>query len=66
MLKTLKLTFRYDLDLPSSFSSFLSRIPTNALMALKLEGKISTWSTQTNGIHFPALSILTLMVTHMH
>ena len=63
-LKKLELTFRYHLDLPTSFSSFLSRIPTNALTALKLKGEISNWSPQTNGIHFPALSILTLMVTH--
>ena len=61
-LKKLELTFNYyDLSVPSSF---LSRIPTNTLTTLKLKGETSNWLSQTDSIHFPALSILTLMVTH--
>ena len=63
-LKTLTLDLEPDDYGHNGFPPFLSLIPTNALMTLDLRGDNCDWPLQTNSIHFPILTILTLAVTH--
>ena len=63
-LKTLILDLEPDVHDHNGFPRFLYLIPTNALVMLDLRGNNCDWSLQTNSIHFPVLTMLTLTVAH--